>query len=577
MGRDKTLIEILEVHATRSSNPFALIWLDEKLKEQTKYSYSELHLLALKAKKYILEFARKGERVVLMLPSGPELVVAMLGCLFSGVIAVVVHPTKSNKNAKWRKVCNILDDCGPVGIVTLNGYLDSTVLRLSNLPLSLTIKSLSLGNLEHNQQSFEMVKVQLDDLALLQYTSGSTGDPKGVMISHANIIANMKYIQTLGCYTKADVFCSWVPLHHDLGLMANLFQALYLGASLVLMSPMTFARNSANWLKTISRYRATASGAPNFAYEVAANKVTDEEARMLELSSWRVAFVGAEPIRPSTIKRFSSKFRTIGFRESAFFPAYGMAESTLVVTGSEVDTGPIITSFEKDKLRENTAIKTHDRTQDGNTHCLVSSGLVRDNQDICIVDPETCQLEHDRKVGEIWLNSPSLSTGYWGKNKINEEVFGARRADGKGPYYRTGDMGFIFEKQLYVHGRLKDLIIINGVNYIPQDIEESVQDYDTALLRDSGVAFSVESANKERLVIVQEVTRKDVFAPLYSTLISGIQDKIWQDYEILPLEIVLVRALSLPKTSSGKLQRNIIRKCYLAKQLNVKVCKRFLL
>ena len=572
---ENTIINMIRDHATKAPRSPAFTFLDHSLIEREVFDYGELYSLSLKSASFISKFARTGDRAILMMPSGPELVLALLGCMYSGIVAVPVHLATSSNPSKWKQLCSVIDNCQAASLITLENYSGEAAVILTNIVESLEIVTFSLAGIANENPSPPRPHIGPDTLALLQYTSGSIGNPKGVKIKHANITANMEFIRSCGNYDQDTIFCSWVPLQHDLGLMANLLQAFFVGAHIILMSPLTFVRKPISWLKAISKYRATASGAPCFAYDLCAQRVSEEEARELDLSSWIAAFVGAEPIRASTLKRFSRKFEPYKFDELALYPAYGMAESTLLATGSVLGKGAYRAIFDIDKLGRDSIAELKVDNEASKGIALVSSGIVRDDQNICIVDPETRSKLGAGRVGEIWINSPSISEGYWEDTIANKETFGMAINDGTGSYFRSGDLGFILDKRIYITGRLKDLMIIHGVNIHPHDIEETVQHCSDKLTSNSGAVFSVNFEDEERVVITQEVNRSVSLQEEFSELVSRIQSRVISIHQVWPLEIILVRAASIPKTSSGKIQRKLAQKHYFLSTLKVKFRKQF--
>jgi acyl-CoA synthetase (AMP-forming)/AMP-acid ligase II len=378
------------------------------------------------------------------------------------------------------------------------------------------------------------------------------------MVTHANLTHNEMVIKDAFKHDHSTVVAGWLPFYHDMGLIGNVFQPLFLGVASVLMAPMTFLVSPATWLRAISKYKATTSGAPSFAYELCVHRVTAEEIQGIDLSSWRLAFNGAEPVKAHVIEAFSRKFAPYGFRSEAFYPCYGLAESTLFVTGG-VAADPVISlSVDGDELRRNRVVE-----QPGSSTVLVGCGRTNIGQSVVIVDPESLCVLPEGQVGEIWQSGDSVTAGYWGKPELTAATFGARTADGQGPYMRTGDLGFLKGGELFVSGRLKDLIIIRGRNYYPDDIESAVY-HDRPSLRPGGAAaFTVQADGGEtRLVVVAEVQR--TFLPRldvnsYRTLLADVRAQIADLFGLRLAQLVLIRPGFLPKTSSGKLRRHHCR------------------
>ncbi|MDH3603252.1 MAG: fatty acyl-AMP ligase, partial [Candidatus Tectomicrobia bacterium] len=366
------------------------------------------------------------------------------------------------------------------------------------------------------------------------------------------------------------IIVSWLPLYHDLGLIGNVIQALYLGVRCILMTPASVLQRPVRWLQAISHYKGTSSGGPNFAYDLCTRKVTDEQRATLDLSSWDVALNGAEPIRPETLDRFVEAFGPCGFRREAVFPAYGLAEATLIVSGGQKGVPPVLQTIEKAALMQNRVVITHPDAADAQT--LVGAGRALLDQQVIIVDPNTCLPCAPDQVGEIWVASPSVAQGYWQRPTSTAETFQAFLADsGAGPFLRTGDLGFLYQGELFITGRMKDIVIVRGHNHCPQDIELTVEQSHAALRPNCGAAFSVEVESEERVVVVQEVERsyqqmqkRDV-----RDILGAIRRAVSEEHGLHVHAIVLLRVGSMAKTSSGKIQRCACKAAFLAAELNV--------
>jgi acyl-CoA synthetase (AMP-forming)/AMP-acid ligase II len=405
--------------------------------------------------------------------------------------------------------------------------------------------------------------------AFLQYTSGSTSAPKGVMVSHANLIANLEMVRIAFGNTPRSTYVSWVPLYHDMGLIVNALESLYIGAHCVLMAPVAFIQRPAVWLRAISDYRAEIAGGPNFAYDLCVERCRPEQLQGIDLSHWQLAFNGAEPVRAVTIRRFSDAFAPYGFAARAMYPAYGMAEGTVLLAARRRGEGPRVRTVSRAGLLRHVAIEPQTATD---LQMVVACGRALPGERIAIVDPETfADLGTDR-VGEIWAAGPNVAGGYWRNPAVTKAIFQARiagAADGR-PWLRTGDLGFLDAAgELFITGRLKDVVIIRGANHYPQDIEDTVQNCDPALRRHGGAAFTVvEGDAAEKLVVVQEVERaqRNRIAP--EALVRQIRGAIVNEHEIVPHDIALLRPGALPKTTSGKIQRSLARELWLSGSLD---------
>ncbi|MBQ4203975.1 MAG: aminotransferase class I/II-fold pyridoxal phosphate-dependent enzyme, partial [Thermoguttaceae bacterium] len=409
-------------------------------------------------------------------------------------------------------------------------------------------------------------QVAPEEYAFFQYTSGSTGTPKGVMLTHRNMLHNAMLIETGFEHTRSCRGVSWLPSYHDMGLLGGVIEPVYCGCTVVMMSPLAFLQKPYRWLAAISKYKATTSGGPNFAYDLCL-KIKPEFLEDLDLSSWRVAFNGAEPVQAETLDKFARKFEPCGFKYDSFYPCFGLAEGTLIVTGGLRDKPPVVRSFDPDMLAEGKAIEAVAGTE--RSRSLVSSGRPIIGQRVAIVDPETLKECAPGRIGEIWTKSESVAKGYWKNPEETERCFHARIADtNEGPFLRTGDLGFMLDGELFVTGRIKDLMIIHGVNVYPQDVELTAQRVSPLLRLNNGGAFMVGDYKKEKLVLVQEVERR--FEPEDGPeIFREIRKAIALEHEIPIDVIVLIRSGSIPKTSSGKIQRHACRAGYLDGSLRV--------
>ncbi|MCH7729702.1 MAG: fatty acyl-AMP ligase [Planctomycetes bacterium] len=407
-----------------------------------------------------------------------------------------------------------------------------------------------------------------DTPAFLQYTSGSTSKPKGVVVTHSNILANQRMITVCSGRDHQSLAVGWLPLFHDMGLIANTINPLYLGSGCVFMSHRQFLMRPFCWLDAISRYRAHTSGAPNFAYDYCTDKITPEELEQLDLTSWKVAYVGAEPVRMDTLERFAEKFKACGFDFNAFFPCYGLAEATLFVTGGPKSKPPKALRLSAPALEQDRVIE-HNNGQPQKARSIMSCGASWLDQRIAIVNPETCVECSENEVGEIWVSGPHVAAGYWNKAEATEETFKARIVgDEETTYLRTGDLGFLRDGELFVSGRHKDLIIIRGRNLYPQDIEHTAQQAHPHFEPNGSTAFSVEVEGLEHLVIVQEVQRAYRNTIKTQEAIDAIRLAVTLEHDVQAYDVVLCNVGTVPKASSGKLQRGACRETYVNELLN---------
>jgi amino acid adenylation domain-containing protein len=558
-----TIVDLLRLRATERPEAKAYTFLADGEVEAGRLTYRQLDDLACGIGAALSSAGAGGERILLLYPPGLEFIGAFLGTLYAGALAVPAYPPRSARGLPRLRA--IASDSRPRVVLTTAALLDRTRSLLGAVPELEGALWLATDGLESQAGAWREPAIDGETIAFLQYTSGSTSTPKGVMVSHANLLHNEEMIRRAFDQSQESVILGWLPLYHDMGLIGNVLQPLYLGAPCVLMSPVAFLQNPLRWLAAISQYRATTSGGPNFAYELCARKITEEQKAQLDLSSWRVAFNGAEPVRAETLERFASAFASCGFRREAFYPCYGLAEATLFAAGGRPGTLPVVRTFASAGMEEGRA----EAAADG--RALVGCGSAWMEQRIAIVDPETARVCAAGRVGEIWIAGPSVARGYWSRPDATERDFHARLAEEPeaGPFLRTGDLGFFSaEGELFVTGRLKDLIILRGRNHYPQDIERTAEEAHPALRAGCGAAFSVELKGEERLVVLQELERRTGDAAP-EEVAEAIRSAVAQVHEVQVHEVVLLRVGTVPKTSSGKIQRQASRAAYLAGDLAV--------
>jgi acyl-CoA synthetase (AMP-forming)/AMP-acid ligase II len=562
-----SLVELLRYRAIHQSNQIAYTFLVDGETQEICITYQELDCKARSIATHLQYLNVRGERALLLYQPGLEYIVAFFGCLYAGVVAVPAYPPRPNKPLP--RLQAIVADAKAKVILTTTSILANIEQQLSHTPDLLALHRLATNTITSDSlQEWQQPQIGSETLAFLQYTSGSTGTPKGVMVSHGNLLHNQRMIQTAMGNTEKTISVGWLPLFHDMGLIGNMLQSLYLGIPCIFMSPVDFIKKPFRWLHAISYYKATTSGGPNFAYDLACRNITPEQRATLDLSSWDVAFNGAEPLRAQTLDRFITTFEPCGFRREAFYPCYGMAESTLLISGGLKTQPPAIRSFDGSALEQNRVVAANNR-QEGN-RVIVGCGQSCLDEQIAIVDPESLTRCAADQIGEIWVSSPSVAQGYWNQPVQTQNTFQAYEvATGQGPFLRTGDLGFLQNGELFVTGRLKDLIIILGRNHYPQDIELTVEQCHSALRPSCGAAFSVENADGEKLVIVQEVERNYLRHLKANEAFGAIRRAIAEQHNLQAYAILLLKTGSLPKTSSGKVQRNACRAGFLAGTLDV--------
>jgi 8-amino-7-oxononanoate synthase len=559
-----TLIDLLNYRACHQPDQTAYTFLVDGETEVASLTYQALDQRSRAIAARLQFLKATGERAILLYPPGLDFIAAFFGCLYAGVTAVPTYPPQQIRKAA--KLKTIMVDAQASLALTTNDLLNNLQdILAQDLP---PVRWLATDTLEDAEAAnWHELAIASDTLALLQYTSGSTGTPKGVMVSHANLLANAALIQHTFQDTSESLGVSWLPPYHDMGLIGGVLQPLYVGRPTILLSPVAFLQKPLRWLQAISKYKATTSGGPNFAYDLCIQKITSHQRATLDLSSWKVAFNGAEPIRARTLENFTVAFEVCGFRSTAFYPCYGMAEATLMISGGLSTSPPLLCQVDGASLEKNQITIVPEQAQTVQT--LVGCGQAWLEQTIVIVNPDSLQACPADVVGEIWVSSPSVAQGYWNQPNETDHIFKAHLADtGEGPFLRTGDLGFLHHGELFVTGRLKDVIIIRGRNHYPQDIEWTVQQAHPGLRVGCGAAFSLEVEGAERLVIVQEVERRSLRQLDAKAVISSIRQAISEEHQLQVYAVLLLKPATIPKTSSGKIQRFACRAGFLEKTLN---------
>jgi natural product biosynthesis luciferase-like monooxygenase protein len=510
-----------------------------------------------------------GKRVLLLYPPALDYLTAFLGCLYAGAVAVPAYPPQPGRPAD--RLDAIIDDAQPAAVLTTAASLGSARAALLAGPAAATLAAtrwVATDTVEPAAATgWREPELDADLPAFLQYTSGSTATPRGVMVSHANVVHNERMIQRAFAMDEHDVVVGWLPVYHDMGLIGILLQPLLIGARVVLLAPLEFLKRPRCWLEAISTHRGTVSGGPNFGYELCLRKIPPGQREGLDLAGWRVAFNGAEPVSADTLDRFAEAFAGCGFRRDAFYPCYGLAEATLFVTGGLPGTPPRVTSVSGAAL-EAGRVEAATPGSHG-ARRLVGCGEAWLGGRVLVVDPERRVPCPADRIGEIWVAGPHVASGYWGRPDPDNEVFGARLSAEDGSFLRTGDLGFLHDGGLFVTGRRKDLIIVRGRNHYPQDIELTVARTHPALRPNGGAAFGLEIAGEERLAIVQELDRAALADPPIREITTAIRDAVLREHELEVADLVLAKPGQVPKTSSGKVQRRECRRRLLAGRLAV--------
>jgi len=558
-----TFVDILRERASHQPEEIVYTFLLDGETESDWLTYQVLDRQARAIAATLQSYQTMGERALLLYPPGLEFVAAFFGCLYAGVVAVPVYPPRRDK--KNTRLEAIIVDARATIVLTTASLL--TTIQEA-LPL-VNRHCIATDDLPNDVASaWQEPKINSQSLAFLQYTSGSTGIPKGVMVSHGNLVHNSTLIHQLFGHNPQSRGVIWLPLYHDMGLIGGVLQPLYEGVPVTLMSPISFLKKPLRWLQAISRYQATTSGGPDFAYDLACRRISPEQLSSLDLSSWEVAFSGAEPIRAQTLERFANYFSPCGFRREAFYPCYGMAETTLIVSGGLKTEPPIIRPLKAGELEKNRVVSATEEEE--SIRFIVGCGRSWLNQKIVIVDPESLTLCEPDQVGEIWVSGASVAQGYWQQPEQTKQTFHNYLADaGEGPFLRTGDLGFLQDGELFITGRLKDLIIIQGRNHYPQDIEITVEQSHPSLRPSGGAAFTIEFAEQEKLVIAHEVERIALRKLNPNEVIRAIRQAIAEEHNLQVYAVLLLKIGGIPQTSSGKVQRRACRERFLSGSLDV--------
>lgn len=563
----RNLVEVLRRWAVAAPQRVALTFLrdgdaDGVTRDMT---YGELDERARVIASGLRKAGVSAGRVLLFYPPGLEFAAAFFGCAYAGVVAVPVYPPDPSRlDRTLPRLRAILRDADASVVLTTADMLGMRDLLVMQAPELAGAEWLASDQLSSGLATdWRDPRSEPDTLAYLQYTSGSTGMPRGAMVSHRNLVSNLRLIK--GCFEiTQDVVVIWLPPYHDMGLIGGIVEPVYSGSRVVLFSPLAFLQRPGRWLEAVSRFRGTISGAPNFAYDLCVRKVTPEERRRLDLSAWQLAFCGAELVRPETLDRFVETFGPVGFRREAFYPCYGLAEATLIVSGGRKAHPPVVrrvaASAPEMEIVGDTAAHHRQRL-------IVGCGTTLPGQRILIVDPHTLAPCAQGQVGEIWVSGPSVARGYWNRPQETQVMFAAHpMGEQEARFLRTGDLGFLSEGELFVTGRLKDLIVIRGRNHSPEDIEATVEQCHAGLWRGACAAFAVDHESEERLVVVQAI---EAGSQDTEDILAAIREAVARHHQLRPLAIVLARSSSLAKTSSGKIQRYACRAAFLEGRLQV--------
>jgi acyl-CoA synthetase (AMP-forming)/AMP-acid ligase II/acyl carrier protein len=563
-----SLVQLVRSRALRQPHARAFTFLANGEVEESTLTYQELDRQARSVAVSLHQLGISyGARVVICLPPGLEYVIAFFGCMYAGAIPAPCYPPDQMRpNRTVPRLNAILEDAKPMVIITTASDQPATRSLLSSCSGNRAIQWLIIEQaVSAPADEWEARRPGKSTTAILMYTSGSTDSPKGVMVSHANVLHNLAAFQGFEGRT-CGTFVSWLPLFHDLGLFLGVLHPIYRCLPSVLMPATSFAERPIRWLETMSHYEASTTGGPNWAYDICLLKTNREQRENLNLRSWSLALNGAEPVRAETLHRFSEAFAPSGFRRDAFYPSYGLAEGTATVSGGRAPGPPIIRAVRRKSLeRGNVTIAP---AEEEDLLPVVGCGETLPGQEIVIVDPTSLTPCASTDVGEIWVSGPSIAHEYWNRSKESALTFGAclGKPDGR-PFLRTGDLGFLYGRELFIVGRLKDVIVLEGRNYYAEDIEPTVAQCDRSLRPGCGAAFAADIAGREQLIIVHEVKVTPDFNG--ETVIRNIRRAVTDRHGITASAVVLIKPGTLPKTSSGKIRRRTCRQDFLAGSLHI--------
>jgi acyl-CoA synthetase (AMP-forming)/AMP-acid ligase II len=550
--------EVVQARATTHTDRAAFTFLTDGERDEQILSYGELDRRARRIAAKLQALLRPGDRVLLLCPPGLEFIEGFYGCLYAGAVAVPAYPPDPTAPGRIERIDAIARDCRPSAILSVQLVADARELIVRYAPALAELPIVTSQAEGPDESAFAPLSIGPHDMAFLQYTSGSTGNPKGVMLTHGNLLQNQEMIREKMPQDSDGMVVGWLPLFHDMGLIGLVNYTAYIGIRCVLMGPEKFLRRPMRWLEAASRYRATLTGAPNFGFDLCVNKSTPEERAALDLSSIEILFNGAEPIRAETLDRFATAFAPSGLRAEAFMACYGLAEATLMVAASPVAVAPRTRWLDPAALESGVA-----RDLDGaDARAYVSCGSAAGDQVIAIVDPASgtpCPHGH---VGEVWISGPHVGQGYWDDPQRSEETFRARLDAAARTWLRTGDLGVLLDDELYVVGRLKDLLIVRGRNLAPQDLEHVAEEAEPSLRPGCSAVVQLEGPESDgALVAVHEFdSQRGSSSP--EEAIAAVREAVMRKFGVKLHAVVLIAPRCAPKTSSGKIQRRACRTAY---------------
>ncbi|QMT61114.1 fatty acyl-AMP ligase [Legionella sp. PC997] len=561
-----SLVDAVRYRALHTPEKMSCTFLNRNLEEPMTFGELDERARAIAA--HLQQHgAKPGDRILLLFSPGLPLIQAFFGCLYAGCIAVPIYPPAQAKLVD--KAHRIIQNAQPVFVImTADHLVKFASIDQKGTPHLDKVPCLAIDNIESPLSPFwQPPLIREHDIAFLQYTSGSTMHPKGVMVTHRNLLDNIHKIYTAFQLNTETISFSWLPPHHDMGLIGYILTPIYAAVPAYLMSPFSFLQNPLSWLQNISKYRATISGSPNFAYDYCVKRIKEEKKQGLDLSCWQIASNGAEPIRKETLEHFYHAFKDYGFHKEAFFPCYGLAEATLLVTGATPGTPYRALALCKKQYQDH---RVHFAPKESSqSHSLISCG--RFMQTVKIVDPDTRTLCNNDQIGEIWVHSASVAQGYWQQDEETQHTFHGEIVNDPTNqlYLRTGDLGFVHEGELYVTGRIKDLIILYGKNHYPQDIEYTLLHSQVDVFLGKCAAFVIQREHEYELTVMCEVKNRCMSSEEHDDLFNTIFELIYQTHQLEIHNIILIPLKAMPHTTSGKVRRNFCRKHLLDKTLPI--------
>ena len=561
----KSICSILDEAASEGSDNPLFVFPETRWSSEVVLTYGNLASRSAAVGRVLAERARPGDRALLLFPTGAAFWEAFMGCLAGGVIAVPLNiPNLNRCSEQLQEICR---DCSPSILMTDERTADLLNKRADMHPVLSQLPVMTPDRWRREQCAFGDVRPKEDAIAFLQYTSGSTARPKGVQVSHGNLLANLTMIRNrMGIRMYEDSGVTWLPHYHDMGLVGSYLTTLFTKNTTLCLPPEEFVLRPARWLQLISDHGASICGGPDFAYRLCVEKIDDDQVPAIDLSSWRIAYIGAERIRSETLRRFAEKFSPCGFRNTSFFPCYGLGEATLMATGGPPEAAPVVRQVSSTALMSN-RIEPPASAEDCTS--LVGSGQTFEGSKVAILELETNRRLADDQIGEVFLSGPSVTHGYFNRKQLNEETFRDLMIDGRlERFLQTGDLGFLSGSELFITGRTREIIIVRGRNLCPEDIEQRIGEAHEALMPGGAVAFSADRNGQESLMIAAELQRSVVKMVCFETVIAAVRHRVVEAFGVNPTEIMLLRPASIPRTSSGKLRRLAVRDSYIDGTIN---------